>query len=416
MTRLLPSTTWERNQWVTTAMVFVVFMGFAFVIPFLPLYVRELGVDDNEKATLWAGVLIGIAPLLAGLLAPVWGRLADRYGQKAMAIRALAASALFLFLSAFVRSVEQLLACRIATGLFGGIGPLGLAMATSLAPREHTGRAVGLIQAAQILSAAVGPLGGGLLADRVGRRATFVFTSLLCVAALVLVIRLYAEAPREARPSSGQAPSLSFFGVLRLAGIPSLLGLLLLVNFVGRAITPILPSHLERLGVRGDRLASSTGLLISVYAVMAAVSATLLGRAARKHTPQGLLVVSLLAGAATALPMAWVSSFPAFLALAALLGLASGGALTLCYTMGGLRVPAEHRSTAFGFFSMAALFGGAVSPSVAAAVAARGDLLDVYPMNAGLFAVAALALLPGALRGNGEPLPERLKDDSSTRT
>ncbi|HVQ30054.1 MAG TPA: MFS transporter, partial [Vicinamibacteria bacterium] len=207
--RLLPATAWERNQWVTTAMVFVVFMGFAFVIPFLPLYVRELGVEDPEKATLWAGVLIGVGPLLAGLLAPVWGRLADRYGQKPMAVRALAASALFLFLSAYVRNVEQLLACRIATGLFGGIGPLGLAMATSIAPREHTGRAVGLIQAAQILSAAVGPLGGGLLADRVGRRATFVFTSLLCVAALVLVVRLYEEAPRAGGATLAAAPSLS---------------------------------------------------------------------------------------------------------------------------------------------------------------------------------------------------------------
>ena len=416
MTRLVPATVWERNQWVTTVMVFVVFMGFAFVIPFLPLYVRELGVLDNEKATLWAGVLIGIAPLLAGLLAPLWGRLADRYGQKPMAIRALAASALFLFLSAFVRNVEQLLACRIATGLFGGIGPLGLAMATSVAPREHTGRAVGLIQAAQILAAAVGPLLGGLLADRMGRRATFAFTSLLCLAALVLVVRLYEEAPREARSSPGKPPSLSLLGVLRLAGVPSLLVLLFLVNFVGRAITPILPSHLERLGVRVDRLASSTGLLISVYAVMAAVSATLLGRAARRRSPQGLLVASLLAGAATALPMARVSSFPAFLTLAALLGLASGGALTLCYTMGGLRVPPEHRSTAFGFFSMAALLGGAVSPSVAAAVAARGDLVDVYKVNAGLFVIAALALLPGALRGNARKPPGLLKDDSSTTT
>ena len=41
-------------------------------------------------------------------------------------------------------------------------------MATSLAPREQTGRAVGLIQAAQILAAAVGPLVGGYLADAIG--------------------------------------------------------------------------------------------------------------------------------------------------------------------------------------------------------------------------------------------------------
>ena len=70
----------RRNQLVTVAMVFAVFTGFAFVLPFLPLFVRELGVEEPERAALWAGVLIGVAPLFAGLLAPVWGRLADRHG------------------------------------------------------------------------------------------------------------------------------------------------------------------------------------------------------------------------------------------------------------------------------------------------------------------------------------------------
>ena len=85
--RWLPAEAWVRNQYVMVATVFVVFTGFAFVLPFLPLYVRELGVPDEERAALWAGVLIGVAPLLAGLLAPVWGRLADRYGQKGIAVR-----------------------------------------------------------------------------------------------------------------------------------------------------------------------------------------------------------------------------------------------------------------------------------------------------------------------------------------
>ena len=70
---ILPAEAWRRNQYVMVATVFVVFTGFAFVLPFLPLYVRELGVEDEEQAALWAGALIGIAPLLAGFLAPVWG-------------------------------------------------------------------------------------------------------------------------------------------------------------------------------------------------------------------------------------------------------------------------------------------------------------------------------------------------------
>jgi len=101
---LLPREAWRRNQLVVCVAVFMVFMGFAFVLPFLPLYVRQLGVTSDEAAATWAGVLIGIAPLLAGLLAPVWGRLGDRYGQKPMAVRALVSYVILLALSGAVTS------------------------------------------------------------------------------------------------------------------------------------------------------------------------------------------------------------------------------------------------------------------------------------------------------------------------
>ncbi len=380
---------WRRNQYVMVATVFVVFTGFAFVLPFLPLYVRELGVDRPDQAVLWAGVLIGIAPLLAGLLAPVWGRLGDRYGQKGIAIKALVAYVVLLALSSLVTSVGQLLALRIGVGLFGGIGPLGLAMATSLAPREETGRAVGMIQAAQILSAAVGPLAGGWLADAVGIRQTFLATAALCGLALVLVVRFYQEAPRAG--STSEPVRTGLLDVLRIPRVPSLLVVLFLVNFIGRSFTPILPLHLHELGVASTRLASSTGMLISVYSVTAALSAAVLGRASRTRSPHALLVATLVGGALTVLPMARVPSYGGILFLAGLLGLASGGSLTLCYTIGGLMVPPGIKTTAFGFFSGAALFGGALSPSVAGLLA-RWHLRGIYFVDAALYLLLALAL------------------------
>jgi DHA1 family multidrug resistance protein-like MFS transporter len=376
-----------------TATVFVVFTGFAFVLPFLPLYVRQLGVKGDHAVALWAGILIGVAPLLAGVLAPVWGRLGDRYGQKRMAVRALLSYVVLLVLTAAVTSVGQLLALRIGVGLFGGIGPLGLAMATSLAPRDQTGRSVGMIQAAQILSAAVGPLAGGFLADTVGIRATCLLTAALCAGALFLVARYYEEPPM---PTAEEAAQRSpFLEVLRIPGVLSLLAVLFLVNFIGRSFTPILPLYIQGMGVPASRLAVATGLLISVYSIAAALSAAGLGRASRQLAPRTLLLATLVGGALTVLPMAAVSSFGALLALAALLGLASGGSLTLCYTIGGLMVPAEVRTTAFGFFSGAALFGGAISPTVAGLLA-RWDLRGIYYLDTVLYVLLALALLPGA--------------------
>ncbi len=385
---------WQRNQLVTVATVFVVFTGFAFVLPFLPLFVHELGVADEEKAALWAGVLIGIAPLAAGLLAPVWGRLADRYGYKRMALRALFAYVILLSLSAYVTSVWQLLALRLGIGLFGGIGPLGLAMATAGAPREHTGRAVGLVQAAQILSAAIGPFAGGAFADSLGFRSTFLVAAAACAGAFVLVAVYYVERPRddEARQASD---GTRLADVLRLPHVAGLLVVLFLVNFIGRSFTPILPLHLRDLGVAASRLSLSTGILISLYSLAAALSAAVLGRLSRQHPPARLLMLSLVAGALTVAPMALVDGFPPLLLCGTLLGLASGGALTLCYTIGGLAVPGERRAAAFGFFSGAALFGGAVAPAAAGLLAHLG-LRSIYWVNAALFVLlaAAIALRP----------------------
>ena len=398
--RWVPEEPWVRNQYVMVATVFVVFTGFAFVLPFLPLYVRKLGVQGDDDVALWSGVLVGVSPLIAGLMAPIWGRLADRHGQKRMVVRALVSYVFLLVLSAAATRVEHLLALRIGVGLFGGIGPLGLAMATSLAPRNQTGRAVGLIQSAQILAAAVGPLTGGLLADTIGIRATFVVTAALCAAALWLVARYYQEgapaAPAAAMP--GGAP------LLRQRGVLALLVVLFLVNFVGRSFTPILPMHLQRLAVPAASLALATGVLISAYSVAAAVSSTVLGRATRRFAPRALLAASLAAGAATVLPMALISSFPVFLLLALLLGLASGGALTLCYTIGGLMVPSPQRATAFGFFSGAALFGGAVSPTVAGLLT-HWDLRGIYYVDAALFVLLTVGLLAAGATRVAAPSP-----------
>ena len=92
--------------------------------------------------------------------------------------------------------------------------------------------------------------------------------------------------------------------------------------------------------------------------------------------------------------MALVPSFELVLGLAVLLGLVSGGSLTLCYTIGGLMVPEAVRTTAFGFFSGAALFGGALSPTVAGLVA-HASLRGIYWVDAALYLGLALALARG---------------------
>lgn len=279
---------------------------------------------------------------------------------------------------------------------FGGIGPLGLAMATAGAPREETGRIVGRVQAAQMLSTAGSPFVGGLLADTIGIRMTFLVTAALCAVAFALVAVAYREPVREAQ-RQGPLGRIRFRDVVGQPGIPALLSVFFLVSFVGRSFTPILPLHLALLGVDASRLAMATGILVTAYSAAAALSATVSGSATRRFEPRRLLAWSLLAGAAAVLPIAMAPSFALVLGLAVALGLVSGGAMTLCYTLGGHAVSERLRTTAFGVFASATLFGGAVAPSVAGLLA-RLDLRAIYVADAIVFAGLGLSLFVGRPR------------------
>ena len=72
---------WRRNLFAVTAVSFIGFTGFTLVMPFLPLFIRQLGVSDVGEIALWAGVSSGVTPAVNALVSPFWGRLADRFGQ-----------------------------------------------------------------------------------------------------------------------------------------------------------------------------------------------------------------------------------------------------------------------------------------------------------------------------------------------
>ena len=66
---------------MVTAACFLGFTGFTLVMPFLPLFIAQLGVADVGAIAVWTGISLGVTPALTALLAPAWGRLGDRYAE-----------------------------------------------------------------------------------------------------------------------------------------------------------------------------------------------------------------------------------------------------------------------------------------------------------------------------------------------
>src|SRR3989475_12403297 len=210
---------WQGNVWALALIVFPAFVGFQFFSPFLPLYVQELGVTDPARVAIWSGVLLAVTPSVAAVLAPVWGILADRVGRKLMMVRSLAGFIVTIAAMGLVTSVPQLLVARLVQGIFAGFSVMAMALASVSCPRDKVPVAVGRVQAAQLLSAAVGPAAGGYVASHFGIRYAFFVTAGMCAPALIAPLGLFREiAPRRApqRP----APPFRMRDVIRPPHFP----------------------------------------------------------------------------------------------------------------------------------------------------------------------------------------------------
>ncbi len=397
---------WQRNVWALALVVFVAFVGFQFFSPFLPLYVRDLGVSDPRRIAIWSGVLLGVTPGLAGLLGPLWGGLADRFGRKMMMIRSLAGFVVIIAAMGLVTSVQQLFVARVLQGLFAGFSAMAMALASASCPRDKVSVAIGRVQSAQLLSSAVGPAAGGYVASHLGIRYAFFVTAGLCAMALVGLVCFFSEVPAGERAGVASAGRrLHFRDLLRTPRFLPLLGVLLIAQFIDRGLGLLIPlqvAHLPGL----TAVAAISGAIISVAAICATTSATFAARLAQRWPAAQLLVIACLMGGVPCALMGLSHRWPALLVLRCLVALGLGGALTLAYSLGGEVGPGPHRSAAFGWLALGVQVGSAVSPLATGALAAL-SIPWAYVIDGALAWIAAGLLLSrvGGLSGRSAAEP-----------
>jgi DHA1 family multidrug resistance protein-like MFS transporter len=361
-------------------------------MPFLPLFIRQLGVSDVGEIALWTGAILAVTPALTALLSPFWGRLADRYGRKIMVARSLVSCAIVMGLMAFVTRPWHVFALRAALGLFTGYGSLTLSMAAESAPRDRLAASIGTVQTAQRLGPAVGPIIGGFLADAVGLRRAFLVTAAFYTAALVLVLVAYTEERTAQQSTEGhEAGRISFRSILAFENFLLLIGVVFGIQFVDRSVGPILPLYIEQIGVSPARVAIAAGALFSISALTASLGHHFCGRLLKRMSAR--LVISAaaaVAGGGAAIMAAGANIWLMAIATA-MFGIGVGTASTAAYTAAGSVIPAGAHGSGFGVLSSASLVGLAVSPIVAGSLGAT-TLRGVFVLDVVVLAVLALVV------------------------
>ena len=71
---------WQRNLWTLCFSVIFSAASYTMIIPFLPVYLLELGVSEGD-ISLWSGVVFSASFLIAAIMAPIWGDLRIKMGK-----------------------------------------------------------------------------------------------------------------------------------------------------------------------------------------------------------------------------------------------------------------------------------------------------------------------------------------------
>jgi DHA1 family multidrug resistance protein-like MFS transporter len=400
------SAPWRRNVFAVTAASFMGYTGFTLVMPFLPLFIGQLGVSDVGEIAMWTGLSLGVTPGLTAILAPAWGKLGDRFGRKIMVERSLVSFVVLFTAMAFVRSVWQVLALRAIQGLFAGYGSLSVAMAAESAPRDRMPSAIGAVQTAQRIGPGVGPVIGGLLARLVGLRPAFVATALFYLVGLVIVHVMYDDRAIHAQPpAADDTGRVTFRSVLAFRNFILLMGVIFGLQFVDRSFGPVLPLYVEQSGVTHGNVALVSGALFSIMAFTGALGHHFCGKLLRQsrgmasrpsaarvatgYTSRTVIVGSAVLAAAAAGLFGLSGNFWIMAAASVLLGLGIGAAMTASYSAAGAVIPPGAHGAGFGVLTSASLVGMASSPFIAGFVGGA-SIRIVFFVDLAIMATLAL--------------------------
>ena len=195
-----------RNVWIITASMTVLAICYTMIIPFLPIYLLELGVPKADVA-LWSGLVFGITFLIAGIMAPIWGKIADNKGKKRMALRAGFAIAVSYVLIGMVTDQYQLLTGRALVGFANGFYPAAMTMVSLSVDEKQVGRALGIFQTGLILGNVIGPFLGGAVESVVGMRPVFYISGIAVFIATLAVLFLVKEPKLEVENTTSKEQS-----------------------------------------------------------------------------------------------------------------------------------------------------------------------------------------------------------------
>ncbi|PZM17166.1 multidrug efflux MFS transporter [Rhizobium tubonense] len=379
---------WIRNMVICLVGSFTTIIAMTLLLPFLPIYVEELGVTDKAAVVQWSGIAYGATFFAAALVAPLWGRLGDIYGRKLMLIRASLGMTVAISLMGMAGNVWQLVGLRLFTGLAGGYASGSMVLVATQTPRERSGWALGMLASGVMAGNLVGPLVGGALPQYIGIRGTFLAAGAVIFITFLATTFLLKEEKSHARKKAAKA-SGGWKSIPDKGPVIAMLATGLMLMLANMSIEPIITVYVAQIVDNQSSVTMVSGIVMSVAALGSILSASRLGKLADRIGYWTVITAALGVAALLLIPQAFVTSAWQLIVLRFLMGVALGGLLPCITAVIRHNVPDAAVGNALGLSISSQYAGQVAGPVLGGFVGGHIGMRAVFLGTAVLLAACA---------------------------
>lgn len=353
---------WRRNMYVCLFGSFTNITAMTLLLPFLPIYVEHLGVHGHAAIVQWSGIAYGISFLGAGILAPVWGRVADLYGRKMILVRASLAMAITMSLIGVAQNIYQLVGLRLMAGLLGGYSSGAVVLVATQTPKAYSGWALGTLSTGVMAGTLLGPLIGGVLPGLIGLRATFFLAGGVIFVAFLATTLFIHEDRQHLQRGRGNVVRGAWSMIPDRRPVIAMLLTAMLLMLANMSIEPIITVYVGQLMPSGGNVVFTAGLVMVASAIGSILAAPRLGRLADRIGPWNVIIICFLACSVLLIPQAFVTNRWQLIGLRFLMGISLAGLLPAIAATIRHSVPHGAAGTILGYNTSAQYSGQVLGP------------------------------------------------------
>lgn len=380
---------WQKSLALIWISQLLAMGGYSMAMPFIPLFIKSrLGITDDGACGVGVALFTFLGMGMLAIAAPVWGKLADRYGRKLMLLRAAFISAILFPLMMFSTSLWILIAIRVAASFFSGTVNAAQTLVAAVTPEERQGFALGAISTAVWTGHMTGYFLGGMVVDKYGFDAGFIICGICFFLSGLLVLPVkenFVPVIRSVTAPKQRAWELmaGYCVTLRL-----LIWMILATGFLRSFDAPYLALLVEKVSPAGSA-AGNTGFVSAAAALGGVISGVTIGYLADRLPSKRLLPPLMLFSGVLLVLQSYCTHFGWIMLFRFLGFMAMGGIDPVIQRLISSYAGKEKRGQVFGVMQGFSVGGTMLSALFSAGVIYLTGVKGVFVTGGVLFMICA---------------------------